>query len=130
MPLIDFSEAALLGGADAAANPGGPGLTTSARTNQNALAAAGEDVFTGTVVAPQAHGTAAGHVVPWWLALIVGVVVWKFLEERGSGTFGEIKLGVANIMKITVCAIIGLTFAKWVLGIYVVPGLSAVVEAA
>lgn len=132
MPLIDFSDAALPGGADASANPGGPGLTTSARTNQTALSAAGQDEFSGTVVAPQAIGTAGAHVIPWWLFLIVAVVVWKFLEERGSGSsaVSEIKLGVSNILKITVCAIIGLTLFKWVFGVYVIPGLSAVVEAA
>jgi hypothetical protein len=131
MPLIDFADAALPGGADASANPGGPGLTTSARTNQSALAAAGEDEFAGTVVAPQAHGTAAGHVIPWWLALIVAIVVWKFLEERGDhSALSELKIGVSNVIKVTVMAIIGLTLAKWIFGVYVVPGLSAVVEAA
>jgi hypothetical protein len=131
MPLIDFTDAALPGAADAAANPGGPGLTTSARTNQTALAAAGQDTFSGTVVAPQAIGTTGAHVIPWWIALIVAVLVWKFLEERGGdSSLSEIKLGVSNIVKITVCAIIGLTLFKWVFGVYVIPGLSAIVEAA
>jgi hypothetical protein len=131
MPLIDFSDAALPGGADASANPGGPGLTTSARTSQTALAAAGQDEFSGTVVAPQAVGTAGAHVIPWWIAIIVAVVIWKFLEEKGgNSSLSEIKLGVSNVIKITVCAIIGLTLAKWIFGVYVIPGLSAVVEAA
>lgn len=138
MPLIDFSTAALPGSADYSANPGGPGLTISARTNQQALAAVGQDAIgTGaavaqTVVAPQAAGTAAGHPVSWWVALIVIVIAIKFFAEQAedSGEFKNVRIGFFNIIVITLSAIVGMIFLKWFFGLYQVPGLSGIIEAA
>lgn len=130
MPLIDFSTASLPGGGDV--NPGGGGLTTSSKTSEQVLIAAGEDEYNGMVVGTGLLGTPAGHPIAWWIGMGVLLVGVKFLAEKNSeGTeFKNIRVGFFNIAIITLSAIFGMTLAKWVFGVYKVPGLSAIVEAA
>lgn len=131
MARIDFSSAALPSSGDN--DPSQVGLTVSGRTNQTVLTNSGQDeLAVGSVVAPQMQGTVAGHVVPWWLALIVLVIAVKFIAEKNdeAGEFKNIRVGFFNIMVITLCAVIGLTLLKWIFGIYKVPGIAPLIEAA
>jgi hypothetical protein len=132
MPLIDYSSASLVRPGDTAANPGGPGLTTSATTNANALAAAGQDDLPpGPVVGGNMQGTAAAHPIPWWIALIVVLIVWHLVDSRGgneSKSVSELKIGVGNAFKTSLMVGVVFTLAKWVFTYYTIPGVSPLVE--
>lgn len=128
---LDFSNVALAKGGDV--NPGGGGMTTSSSTNQTVLEAYGANSIggVGTLVAPGAHETVAGHVIPWWVFLIGVLVVWAFFDAKSEKEdLKEVKVGFANSLKVSLFVLVWFTLFKWFFGVYVVPGLSAVVEAA
>ena len=129
MPLIDFSTANLPHSGDFSP---GQGLSTSSSTNENVLAALGQDEYVGNVIAPQANGTLAGHPVAAWLGVILLIIVLKFVAEKNgeAGAFSNVRVGFFNIAVITLSSLIGLTFLKWVFGVYKVPGISPIIEAA
>jgi len=112
-------------------DPGGAGMSTGNKTMAGAVSADSKDVA-GIDVLPQAEGTPAGHPVNWWIALIVLIVALKFAAENGNdgSSFSNIKVGFWNVMVITLSAIVGLIFTKWVFGMYRIPGLSDIVLAA
>lgn len=131
MALIDFSTAAVPSSGDFAP---GAGLTTLGRTQETSLAAAGQNDsgFPTTVVgSASAHNGATGNVVPWWIGLIVLLVIVKFIAEKNdeAGEFKNIRVGFFNIIIVTIMAIIGLTLMKWFFALYAIPGLSPIVEA-
>lgn len=128
--MIGFDDAALPHMADFG-NPG-TGLTASSQTNDVVLSAENQSNSDGgSIVAPSLHGTVGGEPVAWWLTLIVLFIGIKFIAERGGdgSQFANVKIGFWNMLTITFAAIIGITFLKWVFGIYKVPGLSPVIEA-
>ena len=128
--MIGFDDAALPHIADFG-NPG-TGLTFSSQTNDVVLSAENQsDDDGGAIVAPAMHGTLAGEPVAWWLAIIGVIIAIKFFAEKGGdgSQFANIKVGFWNLLTITLTAVIGLTFLKWVFGIYKVPGLSPIIEA-
>lgn len=130
MPLIDFSTAALAKSGDV--NPGGGGMTTSGSTNATVLAAYNEDAIgsaNSVVVAPGAIGTVAGHVIPWWVAIIGVLVVWAFFDAKNEkAQLTDVRVGFGNSLKTAIFVLVWFTLFKWVFGTYVVPGLSAIVE--
>ena len=131
MPLIDVSNLAMVRAGDT--NPGGGAITTSASANEQVLGSYGEDSVghVGTVVAPGALDTAGGHVVPWWMFLVGILVVWAFFDSKSEkADLKEVKVGFANSFKVALFVLIWFTLFKWIAGIYVIPGLSAIVEAA
>jgi hypothetical protein len=127
--MIGFSNAALPHAADF--DPG-DGVSSPATTSPNVLGVEGMRGDPGTDVATHLDGTTAGHPVSWWIAIIVLLVALKFVAEKAgdSGSYSNIKVGAWNTLVVTISAIIGLTFLKWVFGMYRIPGLSAIVLAA
>lgn len=126
--MIGFSNAALPHLADF--DPG-DGTTSPATTSPNVLAVSGLRGNPGTDVASHLDGTPAGHPVSWWVAIIVLLVAIKFFAEKGGeGGFSNVRIGFFNVVTITLAAVVGLTFLKWVFGLYRVPGISAIILAA
>ena len=132
MALIDFPNAALIRGGDV--NPGGGGITTSGSANESVLNSYGESDKAGqvgTVVAPGAVDTVGGHAIPWWVFLVGILVVWAFVDAKSEkDDLKEVKVGFANSFKVALFVLVWFTLFKWIAGVYVIPGLSAVVEAA
>lgn len=78
------------------------------------------------------EGTPAGSPVAWWFAMGGILIAIKVLAEKSGeeAEFKTIRIGATNIMIITLSAVVGLTLLKWVFGIYKVPGISQIIEAA
>lgn len=107
----------------------GIGLSTGNQTSEGAVDRA-HDV--GMPVLQQLDGTTAGHPVSWWIALVAILIAIKYFAEWGQegAQFANIRIGFFNVMVITLAAIVGLVFLKWVFGMYRVPGVSAIILAA
>ena len=125
--MIGWAEVGNAAAADQ--NPGGAGLSTAQRTVGAAVAADDPQVFQVGSDAVNNHPStsAAGYI-----ALAVLFIVLKFAaEESGNASdFGNIKIGIWNIVTITIAAVLGLTFAKYAFARIQVPGLSNLVAAA
>lgn len=78
------------------------------------------------------EGTPSGSPVAAWFGLVALVVIMKLIAEKNGeeAEFKTVRIGATNIAIITISAIVGMTLLKWVFGIYKVPGISQVVEAA
>ena len=111
-------------------DPGGAGVSTGNKTVAAAVQADAKDVA-GLDVAPQMEGTAMGHPVAWWGAILVILIAVKYMAEAGKDAqFANLKVGFWNLMVITLSSVVGLIFLKWILGKYRIPGLSDVILAA
>lgn len=135
MALIDFDLQSLPHSADTG-NPG-TGLSTANSTSQTALVAAGEGPgqSDGGSLVVRDHAAVMGplgHPVPWWIGLVLVLVLIKFFAEQGEheADYKNVRIGVSNVVTITLSSIIGTMLLKWIFGIYKVPGLSAIIEAA
>lgn len=108
-------------------NPGS-GISTATETSPQAVAA-DAGVFQGMTVGAAMQGTAAGHPVTWWFAIIALVIGLKFAAEAAGeeNEFHSLRVGILNTVIVTIMAIIGIAFAKWVFGFYKVPGLSTLI---
>lgn len=109
-------------------NPG-TGLTTGTRTVTSAVANANDIV--GVDVAPQMKGTTTGHPVSWWIAIIAVLIVIKYLAESSgeASDYSNIRIGFLSIIVITLSAVVGMIFLKWVAGLYRIPGFSDIILA-
>jgi hypothetical protein len=73
----------------------------------------------------------SAHPMPYWIALIVALLVLKYAaEEYGDRDFSSIKIGFYNVFVITLAAIIGLNLTKLAVTKWPVPGLTTIVQAA
>ena len=72
-----------------------------------------------------------GNPMVWWLALValyfVGGYVTQHFGEKAD--FANVRLSPFNILTVTLCAILGISMAKFIATKYPIPGLSAVVLA-
>jgi hypothetical protein len=73
-----------------------------------------------------------GNPIVAWVAVLVLLVALKFGAEHGAqeSEFSSIRVGLWSFLVITIVAVLGLNFAKWVFGTWTVPGVSQLVLAA
>ena len=73
-----------------------------------------------------------GQPVLWLFALIGLLVLYKVIEEkRGTASeFQELKIGLSNVTKIGLSAVVFIVVMKFLFTRYDVPGLSAIFKAA
>jgi hypothetical protein len=134
MGLIDFSTAALPHAGDILPD-GGIGLSSSSVTNQTDLEVYGEDEYDGDDGGDIVRGTEplvgtpADHPIGGWLTLGVILMVLLYFRAKGVGDGGtKVHLGIGETGIIALSTLVWFVLAKWVLGIYKIPGLSQVVE--
>ena len=73
-----------------------------------------------------------GNTVAWWFALILLIIAAKWAAEKNgnAGEFSTIRVGLLNIVIITLASIIGKTALKMLLSKYRFAGLTDLVLAA
>lgn len=110
-------------------SPDGLGVTTPQLSNPNVAA---------IVAAPPGSGDLAPKApwqqpVPVWLGLVGLMVLYKYVEEHPSSGVEKaslFRISIGNLLKVTIMAVIGLNFGKWVLTYWRVPGISTLFLAA
>lgn len=77
-------------------------------------------------------GSVLGAPLTWLFGLIGLLVLYKLVEEHRGGRegFSEIKIGLNNLVKVTLFAVVGIVIGKFLFTKYDVPGLSPLFKAA
>ncbi len=72
-----------------------------------------------------------GNTVAWWFGLILLIIAVKFLAEKNgeASEFGTIRVGLLNVLIITIVSIIGKTCLKMLFSKYRFAGLTDLVLA-
>jgi hypothetical protein len=85
-----------------------------------------------TTVFGNLYGSVLGQPLTWLFGLIGLLIAYKLIEEHrgGQAAFTEIKIGLNNVVKIGIAAVIFLVIFKFLLTRYQVPGLSSIAAAA
>jgi hypothetical protein len=82
-------------------------------------------VFTGL------QGSVMGQPLTWLFGLVLLLIAFKLIEEHRGGreAFSEIKLGLNNVVKIGLSAVLFIVVTKFLFTRYDVPGLSPLFKA-
>lgn len=85
-----------------------------------------------TTIGANLRSSILGQPVLWLFGLIGLLVLYKLIEEK-RGTreeFSEIKVGLSNVVKIGLSAVVFIVVTKFLFTRYDVPGLSSLFKAA
>lgn len=76
------------------------------------------------------EGTFLGSPVAAWFGIIAALILIKLIAEQvhSEGEFSNVKVGLLNILLITLMAKVGDVWLKWFFGYVKVPGLSQIIE--